>query len=203
MREAYYNSVPLLWDKKVNKYIIYLAAGNSRRFGSNKLLYRYKGKPLYRHGLDMLMELTAKEPAAGLVVVTQYEQIEQEVKQQGIQVVLEERSKNGVSYSIRAGIQAIEPLSEEDYVMFVVADQPCLTKRTVQTLLRYADGETETACAVFGERRGNPALFSMKFKEELLALTGDQGGRIVMRKHKCRYVPVSNEKELLDIDRPF
>ena len=35
--------------------IIYLAAGNSRRFGSNKLLHITQGKPLYQHGLDMLM----------------------------------------------------------------------------------------------------------------------------------------------------
>lgn len=187
----------------MNKFIIYLAAGNSRRFGSNKLLYRYKGKPLYRHGLDMLLELVEEEGDILVMVVTQYEQIEKELRQEGVQVVLEEKSKKGISYSIRAGIQAIGPLSQEDYVMFVVADQPYLTKKTVKDLLRYADGETETAAVVFGERMGNPALFSMNFKEELLALTGDQGGRTVMRRHKCRHVQVSSEKELLDIDRPF
>ena len=34
-----------------------MAAGNSRRFGSNKLLFPWKGKTMYRHGLDLLLEL--------------------------------------------------------------------------------------------------------------------------------------------------
>ena len=35
--------------------LIMLAAGNSRRFGSNKLLYEIDGKPMYRHILEKLM----------------------------------------------------------------------------------------------------------------------------------------------------
>ena len=34
-----------------------MAAGNSRRFGSNKFLYEWKGKKLYRHMLDALLEV--------------------------------------------------------------------------------------------------------------------------------------------------
>ena len=35
--------------------MIMLAAGNSRRFGGNKLLYEVDGMPMYRHILDLLM----------------------------------------------------------------------------------------------------------------------------------------------------
>ena len=38
-------------------HIIYMAAGNSRRFGSNKLFYELDGKPMYRHLLDRLIEI--------------------------------------------------------------------------------------------------------------------------------------------------
>ena len=37
-------------------HIIYMAAGNSRRFGSNKLFYELDGKPMYRHLLERLIE---------------------------------------------------------------------------------------------------------------------------------------------------
>ena len=37
--------------------LIYLAAGNSRRFGSNKLFYEIDGKPMYRHLLDRLVRI--------------------------------------------------------------------------------------------------------------------------------------------------
>lgn len=38
-------------------HIIYMAAGNSRRFGSNKLFYELDGKPMYRHLLDRFAEI--------------------------------------------------------------------------------------------------------------------------------------------------
>ena len=38
-------------------HIIYMAAGNSRRFGSNKLFYELDGKPMYRHLLDAWRKL--------------------------------------------------------------------------------------------------------------------------------------------------
>ena len=34
--------------------LIFLAAGNSTRFGSNKLLYRLNGKCMYRYGLEVV-----------------------------------------------------------------------------------------------------------------------------------------------------
>ena len=38
-------------------HIIYMAAGNSRRFGSNKLFYKLDGKPMYRHLFERLIEI--------------------------------------------------------------------------------------------------------------------------------------------------
>ena len=32
---------------------VYLAAGNSKRFGSNKLLYTIDKKPMFLHGLEI------------------------------------------------------------------------------------------------------------------------------------------------------
>lgn len=185
---------------KMKKHIIYLAAGNSRRFGANKLLHEYQGKPLYQHGLDMLQEAVKENNDIFLTVVTQYREIEKELNKRKIRVIRDEECKKGISYSICAGLRSIEPILAEDYVMFVVADQPYLTKKTVLSLMECADGETETASVRYGERPGNPVLFSMRFKEELLSLKEDQGGRAVMQKHHCRYVYVPDEKELLDID---
>ena len=62
-------------------HVIYMAAGNSRRFGSNKLLYLYEGKPLYRHGLELLLELKQEMgEKLTVTVVTQYPEILEEVQ---------------------------------------------------------------------------------------------------------------------------
>ena len=40
--------------------LILMAAGNSRRFGSNKLLYEWRGKKLYRYMYDSLVEVQVR-----------------------------------------------------------------------------------------------------------------------------------------------
>lgn len=198
----------------MNISIIYLAAGNSRRFGSNKLLYKYHGKPLYRHGLDTILELQKEYNNINLVVVTQYQEIYEQLKQEQIPAVLDESCKLGISYSIRAGIRYYTKgygemqdtihdkviLSDEDYIMFCVADQPHLSKQTLADLIACADDKTETASVMYHDRPGNPTLFSAKLIPELLKLEEDQGGRAVIRRYSCQYVPVKEEKELIDFD---
>ncbi len=59
--------------------LIYLAAGNSRRFGRNKLLYEVDGRPMYLHLLERLMEIADADKRYELLVVTQYQEIRETV----------------------------------------------------------------------------------------------------------------------------
>ena len=91
-------------------HIIYMAAGNSRRFGNeNKLLQNWKGKPLYLHTFEKLLRIREKEPEKiSLTVVTQYPEIYREVQNQpGVNAVFCKESRLGVSYTIKAGIRAV------------------------------------------------------------------------------------------------
>ena len=58
-------------DKKVGA--ILLAAGNSSRFGANKLLYEIEGNPLVQYSMEIISQL----PFEQKIVVTQYPQVEQ------------------------------------------------------------------------------------------------------------------------------
>ena len=68
--------------------IIMLAAGNSRRFGSNKLLYEIQGKPMFCYILDTLYDVQKNweqlpgEPESCLEVsvVTQYDFIAEQAE---------------------------------------------------------------------------------------------------------------------------
>ena len=51
-------------------HVILLAAGSSRRFGGNKLLAPWRGRPLYRYGLHTLAAVCAARADAALLVVT-------------------------------------------------------------------------------------------------------------------------------------
>ena len=214
-----------------------MAAGNSRRFGSNKLLYLYEGKPLYRHGLELLLELKQEMgEKLTVTVVTQYAEILEEVQDifercgmAGMQAVFCEESRLGVSYTIRAGIEAVisqNPVSgqpkegqsmigEKDYLMFMVADQPHLTLDSVRKLIRTAVSREQSAfsgplaeeCSRWetlslrcGSTPGNPCMFRADLIQELMSLTGDQGGRKVLKQRACKYVDILDKRELEDVD---
>lgn len=186
----------------MNKHIIYMAAGNSRRFGSNKLLHIYNGKPLYRHGLEMLMEFCSHRSDCSLLVVSQYEEILQQAKLFGISSVYSADSKQGMSYTIKAALHALGNIPEEDFIVFVVADQPYMSEKTMEKILEQARSGVETVSAAYHEKPGNPTMFSARLIPELLKLKEDEGGRRVIKNHKCVYVEVKDETELYDIDVP-
>lgn len=187
----------------MRKHILYLASGSSRRFGKNKLLYPVKGKPMYLWTLEMLENLVKKREDCCLLVVSRYEAIRQEASQRGIAAVNSPESEIGISFSIRAGLSALKNVEEEDFLLFVVADQPYLTEDSMLRLLDCAKEDVEGASLCWGNRPGNPTLFAAKLLPELMALEGDTGGRAVLRRHQCIYVQAASERELEDIDTPL
>ncbi|CCX36838.1 molybdopterin binding protein [Clostridium sp. CAG:1013] len=187
----------------MRKHILYLASGSSRRFGKNKLLYPVKGKPMYLWTLEMLENLVKKREDCCLLVVSRYEAIRQEASQRGITAVDSSESERGISFSIRAGLSALKNVEEEDFLLFVVADQPYLTEDSMLRLLDCAKEGVEGASLCWGNRPGNPTLFAAKLLPELMALEGDTGGRAVLRRHQCIYVQAASERELEDIDTPL
>ena len=181
------------------KHILYLAGGNSRRFGENKLLYELEGKPLYRHGLDMLVSLIQTRDDCTLTVVSRYDEVLDGARACGVRAVFSPESEKGQSYTIRAGLDALD-VREGDFVVSVVADQPYLTAQTVAKLLDAAQPGITCARVGFGERRGNPALFSAALVPALRALRGDGGGRPLLLRPDCVLVQAGSERELYDID---
>ena len=218
-------------------HIIYMAAGNSRRFGSNKLFYELDGKPMYRHLLDHLIEIKdrynnlgnakSNSPLIDITVVTRYREILDYCA--GIpdcRVVLSPDSEKGISYTIKAGIMAVQEQKKkngvrqkkqekssgmsqnsaetEEYYMFAVADQPYLKSQSVIKLidkvLENTGGEQLVFSLRCGDAVGNPCVFNSSLIPQLLSLEGDKGGRSVAKKHDCVYVDIADESELMDID---
>ena len=180
--------------------MIYLASGNSRRFGANKLLYSLKGRPMYRHLLERLRKLCREHEDWELVVVTQYPEIMETLQEEGINVHFCKESIHGVSWSIKAGMEGIE---EEEACVFFVADQPFLREETVGNFLETMEQkQAELGCVICQGETGNPVWFGRKYFGELGSLAGDQGGKKVLNRHRkeaCFY-SVKEARELKDVD---
>lgn len=186
------------------EHLILLAAGSARRFGSNKLLRPLNGKPLYAHGLAALLAAAKMRPAADVTVVSRTPEILAAGRAAGAKAVESPLSEQGLSFTIKAALDALEPLAESDYLLFAVADQPYLTAASVAALLEKAAPPTRGATLCFGEKVGSPTLFSASLAKELRALEGDRGGRSVLRAlgGECLRVQAKSARELEDIDLP-
>lgn len=196
-------------------HIIYMAAGSSRRFGSNKLFYELDGKPMYRHLLERLIEikdrynkLKSDSPAIDITVVTRYREILDYCSSiPDCHAVLSLDSEKGISHTIKAGIMAVQEqkkTSMQDYYMFAVADQPYLKSQSVIKLIDKVLENKGNKRLVFslhcGDAVGNPCVFHSSLIPQLLSLEGDKGGRSVAKKYDCVYVDIADERELMDID---
>ena len=237
-------------------HIIYMAAGNSRRFGSNKLFYELDGKPMYRHLLERLIKIKnrynnlenaeinkrldsdemdvdtvidtyigtdiglskkagkktknaeSNNPAIDITVVTRYREIlDYCACIPDCHAVLSPDSEKGISYTIKAGIMAVQEQKKtgmQDYYMFAVADQPYLKSQSVIKLIDKVLENKGNMKSVFslrcGDTVGNPCVFHSSLIPQLLSLEGDKGGRSVAKKYDCVYVDIADERELMDID---
>ena len=196
-------------------HIIYMAAGNSRRFGSNKLFYELDGKPMYRHLLDRLAEIKNRynksksdSQTIDITVVTRYREIlDYCACIPDCYAVISPDSEKGISYTIKAGIMAVQEQKKtgmQDYYMFAVADQPYLKSQSVIKLidrvLKNTGGKRLAFSLRCGDAVGNPCVFNSSLIPQLLSLEGDKGGRSVAKKHDCVYVDIADERELMDID---
>lgn len=197
-------------------HLILLASGGSTRYGANKLLVTIDGKPMFRHILDLLVQFRKTNPEKTLVtVVSRYDEILDAAREAGCMAVRNDRTQNGISLSVRMGLEAAlrpdeaadgsDKISGRDLAVFFTADQPYLLYETLKAFLeRAAVSEKGILSASHGGTPGNPVSFDRKYFEELMALTGDAGGRQTARRH-----PEDTEwfemslKELTDIDTPF
>lgn len=183
-------------DKNLKIGCVLMAAGNSRRFGSNKLSVKLDGMTLAEYALYAI----PSEEFSRVVVVTQYPEIVELSKNRGFMVKINQHPEQGLSHTIHLGMEA---LLDMDAIMFLVADQPMLRQETIKNVvLLYRENPDRIVIAGHNGRRGNPCIFPKEFNEELFALTGDMGGVVVIKAHEDRVLSfhVEDVRELIDVD---
>lgn len=203
--------------------VIFLAAGLSRRFGENKLLSKLNNKCLYEYGLEAVIDALAKHISHGehsvsdkhsnrdrIIVVTRYEEIVNHVAAVSadypdgfISCVINNESEKGISTSIRCGLQQSAYDDSEDAYIFMVADEPNISSDTILDMMnRFESGTSGIMYASFEGNSGNPVIFAKKYRGELMALSGDKGGKKVAMAYPedCTGYEVSQREELEDID---
>jgi molybdenum cofactor cytidylyltransferase len=122
--------------------------------------------------------------------------------------------QQGMSTSLHTGINALvkqdvsanpDHASHQhvDSAMILLADQPLITSHIIDALIdTYQATKKPVVAPLYNGKRGNPVLFSASLFPELLTVTGDEGGRSVIQRHRedVASVEVGNVQASYDID---
>jgi len=178
---------------------ILLAAGESKRMGALKQLMPLGKTTLLEQAIDNLLNSSVDETI--VVVGHKAEEITRAIASRPVKIMLNPDYQHGMSTSIIAGINLIDPKSQA--VMLALADQPLVESGTINQLTdAFKSHDKGIAVPTHRGRRGNPVIFAIKYKEELLKLKGDIGGREIIKSHPddVLEVPVDSESVISDID---
>ena len=174
---------------------VIMASGLGKRFGGNKLMADFGGKPMIQRALEATEGLFSRR-----VVVTRHESVARICREQNVEVVLHDLPHR--SDTVRLGLEA---LGELDVCMFLPGDQPLLRRETVAMLLEnWMENPDRIIRPAYEDSEGSPVLFPAWAFPELKDLPEGKGGGVVIKKHPgmlCR-VPVADPFELADADTP-
>ncbi|MCR5636843.1 MAG: nucleotidyltransferase family protein [Clostridiales bacterium] len=188
----------MIFHNNIKVGCVVLAAGNSVRFGENKLLAKIDGKSMIEHALEAI----PKEKLSYVVVVTQYESIAKLAEKFGFKYITNEHPELGLSHSVKLGTQALG--SKCDGIIYQVSDQPWLKRESVSQMLDFFRDNPNCIISMSSDgRRGNPCIFPKAYYKELCGLSGDRGGRSVIELHEDNLLLFEvPETELIDVDTP-
>ena len=172
-----------------------MASGLGKRFGGNKLMAEFHGKPMIQRAVDATDGLLAAR-----VVVTRHESVAALCREQNLDVVLHDLPHR--SDTVRLGLEALGDL---DACMFLPGDQPLLRRETVAMLLEtWKDNPHNIIRPVYEDSEGSPVIFPVWAFPELKNLPEGKGGGVVMKAHphEVLRVSVASPFELADADTP-
>ena len=178
-----------------------LAAGRSRRMGTQKLLLPYGGRPMIAHVVDELL----RSPVDQVVVVTGKEgkPLLEALAGRRVQFVTNTHADQEMLHSVRCGLTAMPEQSAA--VMVALGDQPSITADVVAKLIRsFHTTGSGIVVPTFQGKRGHPLLFAMRYRDEVLTHHEGRGLRGLLEAHPQDVfeLEVATDGILEDIDLP-
>ena len=158
---------------------VVLAAGESRRFGSQKLLAPLRDRPLLQHALDAA-NASALSPIV-VVLGADADAIAARIRTGRARIVRNPDHATGQASSLRVGLRSLDA---SDAAVVVLGDQPNVTAALLDALVatQRSSGAPAVVCVQDG-RRSPPTLLHRDLWAEVDALRGDTGAREVLARH--------------------
>jgi molybdenum cofactor cytidylyltransferase len=176
---------------------VLLAAGASTRFGANKLLHPLaNGVPM---ALASAIALRSALPYALVVVRPDNAMLADLLVEHDIRCVVASRAAEGMGASLAQGIAAAR--NARGWVI-ALADMPYVKTPTIVSIADALRAGAAIAAPSYQGQRGHPVGFDARYRANLLALSGDEGARNVLREHAAalRQIACDDPGVIADID---
>ncbi len=180
---------------------ILLAAGQSKRLkGENKLIKKFKKKPLIQHSLLAL----AKSKVKKIVIVLGYQdkKIKKVIKKNKKNIfVINKKFKLGMSSSIKAGLRKITK-NNKGFII-VQSDMPFIKTSDINKIHSSILKKKHLVHALkFKNKVGNPIGFDISVLSKFRKIKGDVGAKFMVKrlKNNTNYIKVLSIKNFKDFD---
>ena len=182
-----------------NKWAIILAAGSSRRMGSQKLLLPYGSTTM----IETVVDQVQKSNIEHVLVVLGPEpgKVKKVLANKAVKFCLNTRHEEGMLSSVICGIRALP--QEAEAALIYLGDQPEIPPEVSNRVLEaYDDDLFGIVIPVYNHRRGHPLLVDMKYRREIEKLDLEQGLRALRHQfpEDVLEVDVDAPGILVDID---
>jgi molybdenum cofactor cytidylyltransferase len=182
---------------------IVLAAGMSTRMGAeNKLLLPFRGTTLIGNMVDVV---TGSRVGETLVILGhEAERVRAALAGKPVTFVDNPNYAEGMGSSVQAGVRAVSP--QATGIMVCLTDLPLIESAELDRLIAaFEAGQAGKSIAVpcHQGQRGNPVLFSARFRDEVLGTRGPVAGcRGIVKKYPDQVIEVemAHDHILRDID---
>ena len=206
---------------------ILLAAGLSRRFGSQKLLIPYAGGlTIFEHtlrshlmaGLDPFVVVVSrnilarfagtghKETPYRIVQPSYTPWLNMETPWGKARVMVNENPERGMSLSLKLGLQGLREGEKQEGVLVSLSDMPKIRPEIIRALVeRYRKEGVDMVVPTFHDRIGHPVVFrESRYRAAIEDIQGDKGLRdlIQSKRGKILFVPWQDDAVIADVDTP-
>lgn len=173
---------------------IILASGFSSRMGADKLLLKLKGERI----IERVIQASINSDLDRVIIVYREDEIKDIACVYNVEAILNKNADLGQSESIKIGLASIK---EESHYMFIMGDQPFLKPAIINKLIEeFKKTHKNMLIPYYDGIKGVPSIFGYKYRDELLELKGDKGGRELLEKYSFDLDKVYFEDKLSGID---
>ncbi len=182
---------------------VILAAGQSRRAGTGKLLVEGQdGLPMFMHSVNAAIASHAKP----VFVITGHrrEDMEEWLEKLDVNVIYNPSFESGVKTSIRLGLKAMP--SSCDGAILIPADMPNIGAAEINKLIAKFDASQDKQLVFFTHKgvKNNPLIWSKSLYDKADLIPENAAFRVIFAEHSdyAKAVEIKDAGKLLDINFP-